>query len=128
MEIKGREVLKIKLLFADRPYDVEEGHRFHGQKYNTYTFDGKPFNVNTNDEFVKWRDSGILYSADFKKGTYQKEVDGVMQTLDSLQLLTCTNRNQEIAMAQTEQVLNRLYRDAEIKEVDENVLNELLND
>jgi hypothetical protein len=127
MEIKGREVLKIKLLFADRPYDVEEGHRFYGQKYNTYTFDGKPFNVNTNDEFVQWRDSGILYSVDFKPATYQKEVEGVMQTFESLQLLTCTNRKQEIAMAETEKVLNRLYRDVETTEVNDEVLNGLLN-
>jgi hypothetical protein len=127
MELKGRQILKIKLLFADKPYDVEEGHRFYKQTYNTYTFDGKPFNVNTNDEFVKWRNEGILFSADFKQATYQKEVDGVMKDFESLQLLTCTNLNQEVAMAKAEATLSKIYRDAETTEVNDDVLNELLN-
>jgi hypothetical protein len=127
MELKGRDILKIKLLFADKSYDVVEGHRFHNQKYNTYTFDGKPFNVNQNDEFVKWRDSGILYSADFKPATYQKEIDGEMKDFESLQLLTCTNLNQEVAMAKGEALLNRIYRDAEITAVDADFMSEFVN-
>lgn len=106
---------------------MEEGHPFHGQSYNTYTLDGKPFNVNSKDEFVQWRDKGILFSVNFKESTYEKEVDGEMKTLDSLIMLSCTNTQQELSMANTERLLKRIYNDAEATPVDDEVMNELLN-
>lgn len=126
LEIKGRQILKIKTLFSNKPYNAEEGSPLHGQYYNTYLLDGKPFSVNTNDDFVKWRDAGVLYSADFKPTTYEKEVDGEIKTFDSLQLVTCTNIKQETAMASAEYTLAKIYRAAETGDVNEDVLSSLL--
>ena len=128
LEIKGREIYKIRPVahLQNKKYDVEEGHPFYGQTYNTYTFQGKTFNVNSNDEFVQWRDSGKLFSVDFKETTYEKEIDGELKTIESLVMLSCTSSAQEIAMARTEDLLNRIYRGAEITEVNDDVMSELI--
>ncbi len=125
VQIKGREVYGIRPIahLQNKEYDVAEGHPFHGQKYNTYQYDGKPFTVNSNDEFVKWRDAGILYSVTFKESTYMKEVDGQMVQLPSYTFIGCTNKNQELSMADTERLLNRIHRDVETTEVDSDVFN-----
>ena len=127
MEIKGRDIYKIRPIahLQNKPYAVEETHPFYGQFYNTFQCNDKPFNVNTNDEFVKWRDNGSLFSATFDESTYEKEVDGEMKTFKSLRLLSCTNKDQEIAMAQTENILNKLYRDEEVSKVNDELLSAL---
>jgi hypothetical protein len=125
MELKGRQVLKIKTISTGNKYKVDEGHPFYGQTFNIYQYDGKVFNVKSTDEFVEWRDKGILFSVDFKETSYEKEVDGQMTTIQSLALLNCTNVNQEVAMAKTESILNRIYRDVETVEVDDDVLSQL---
>ena len=126
MELKARQVLKIKQISAGNEYKVEEGHPFRGQKYNVYQYNGIAFTVNQNDEFVKWRDTGKLFSVDFKEATRQREVDGQMVEVPTLQLVGCTNIDQEVSMARTESVLAKIYRDAETTEVTDDVIADLL--
>jgi len=125
MELKARQVLKIKSIATGKPYDVEEGHPFYGKTFNVYQYDGIAFTVNSDDDFVKWRDAGSLFSADFKEGSREKEVDGQLITVPTLQLTSCTNINQEVAMAKAESTLNKIYRDAETTDVAEDILAEL---
>lgn len=126
MEAKARQVLKIKQISAGNKYKVEEGHPFHGQEYNVYQYNGIAFTVNANDEFVKWREAGKLFSVDFTEGTRQREVDGQMVDVPTLQLVSCTSIDQEVAMARTESVLAKIYRDAETTEVTDEVIADLL--
>lgn len=128
MEIKGRQVLKIKTISTGKKYDVDETHSFYGQTFNVYQYNGIAFTVNSNDDFAKWRDSGSLFSVDFTESTREKEVDGSMVKVPTLQLIGCTNINQEVSMAKAEQVLARIYRDAEITEVDADFMNEFVKD
>lgn len=125
MELQARQVLKIKQISTGRKYNVEEGHPFYGQEFNTYQYNGIAFTVNANDEFVNWRNAGKLYSVDFKEGTREREVDGQMVEVPTLQLVGCTNIDQEVAMAKTENVLAKIYRDAESTEITDDVLAEL---
>jgi hypothetical protein len=126
MEAKARQVLKIKQISAGNKYNVEEGHPFYGQTYNVYQYNGIAFTVNANDEFVKWREAGKLFSVDFTEGTRQREVDGQMVDVPTLQLVSCTSIDQEVAMARTESVLAKIYRDAETTEVTDEVIADLL--
>ena len=128
MEIKGRDIYKIRPIahLQNKAYDVEDGHPFYGQSYSTFQFDDKPFNVNSSDEFVQWRDGGILYSVTFVESTYKKEIDGVEQELKSLRLLSCTNIHQETVMARGEAMLAKIYRDAEVSDVDADFMSEFV--
>lgn len=128
MEIKGRQVLKIKTISTGKKYDVDETHSFYGQTFNVYQYNGIAFTVNSNDDFAKWRDNGSLFSVDFTESTREKEVDGSMVKVPTLQLIGCTNINQEVSMAKAEQTLARIYRDAEITEVDADFMNEFVKD
>jgi len=127
MELKARQVLKIKTISTGNKYNVEEGHPFYGQTYNLYQFDGIAFTVNSNDDFVNWRNSGQLFSVDFKEGTRDREIDGQLVKVPTLQLVGCTNINQEVSMAKAEAVLTKIYRDAETTEISDDVMSELLN-
>jgi hypothetical protein len=122
MEIKGRQVLKIKTISTGNKYNVEEGHPFFKQTYNLYQYNGTAFTVNTNDEFVQWRDNGELFSVDFNEGTRDREIDGQMVKVPTLQLVGCTSTKQEVAMARTESILNKIYKDAEVTEVSDELL------
>ena len=126
MELKGRQVGKIKPISTGNDYKVEEGHPFYGQKYNLYQYNGIAFTVNSNDEFVKLRDTNKLFSADFVEGTREREVDGQMVKVPSLQLVSCTSIDFEVSMAKTEAVLSKIYRDAETTEVSEDLFAELV--
>jgi hypothetical protein len=128
MEIKARQVLKIKTISTGNKYKVEEGHPFFGQTFNVYQYDGIAFTVNSNDDFAKWRDNGELFSVDFTESTRQKEVDGSIVDVPTLQLTGCTNIKQEVSMAKAEATLSRIYRDAEITAVDADFMNEFVND
>lgn len=122
MEIKGRQVLKIKTISSGNKYNVEEGHPFFGQTYNLYQFNGIAFTVNSKDEFVQWRDNGELFSVDFVEGSREREIDGQLVKVPTLQLVGCTSTKQEVAMARTESILNKIYRDAEVTEVNDELL------
>jgi len=126
LEIKGRDVLRVKTISKGRKYDVAEDHSFFGKKFNTYQFNGIVFTVNSEDEFVAWKDSGKLYSITFIPGTRQKEVDGQLVTVPTLQLASCTNVDQEISMAQTEKTLQDIFKDEPALAVNTNVLNGLV--
>lgn len=125
MELKGRQVLKIKAISTNKKYNVEEGHPFYGQTFNTYQYNGIAFTVNSNDEFVKWRDNGELFSVDFAEGTREREVDGAMVTVPTIQLVGCTNIHQEVSMAKAEATLAKIYRSADTTEVSEDLLSSL---
>jgi hypothetical protein len=122
MEIKGRQVLKIKTISSGNKYNVEEGHPFFGQTYNLYQFNGIAFTVNSKDEFVQWRDNGELFSVDFVEGSREREIDGQLVKVPTLQLVGCTSTKQEVAMARTESILNKIYKDAEVSEVSDELL------
>jgi len=126
MELKGRQVGKIKLISTGNKYNVEEGHPFYGQTYNLYQFNGIAFTVNSNDEFVKLRDTNKLFSVDFVEGTREREIDGQLVKVPSLQLVSSTSIDFEVNMAKTESVLNKIYRDAETTEVSEDLFAELV--
>ncbi|NBW33714.1 MAG: hypothetical protein EBR30_01515 [Cytophagia bacterium] len=127
LEIKGRQVGKIKTISTGNKYNVDETHPFYKQTYNLYQLNGIAFTVNSNDEFVTLKDSNKLFSADFKQGTREREIDGQMVQVPTLQLTSCTSVDFEVNMAKTESVLNKIYRDAETGEVNDDVLNSLLN-
>jgi len=128
MELKARQVLKIKTISTGNKYKVEEGHPFFGQTFNVYQYNGIAFTVNSNDDFAKWRDGGILFSVDFIESTREKEVDGSIVKVPTLQLIGCTNINQEVSMAKAEATLSRIYRDAEITAVDADFMSEFVKD
>ena len=124
--IKGREILKVRKVSSGNKYNVEKDHKFYGQTYSHFTLDGVPFVVNDNDEFVKWRDAGQLFSADFEEGTREVETEeGVKQTVPAIRLLCCTNILQEKAMAQAEADINYILTKYDPEKVDENLLNAL---
>lgn len=107
IELKGREIFKIKTIASDMPYD--KSSKLAGQTYNRYSHNGTVFTVNSTDEFVIWKNSGKLYSVDLLPGT---RINDEGETVKSLQLAGCTNMDQEKSMAQVESDLNKIYRDA----------------
>lgn len=117
IELKGREILKIKTISSDMPYDKDS--KLAGQTYNRYSQNGTVFTVNSADEFVSWKNSGKLYSVDLLPGTRTND-DG--ETVDTLQLVGCTNMDQEKSMAQVESDLNKIYRDASPVAVSDDLL------
>jgi hypothetical protein len=125
MELKGRQVLKIKEIATGIKYNVDEEHTMYGQTYNRYQYNNIVFTVNSNDEFVAWRKDGTLFSADFVEGTREREIDGEMVPVPTLQLVSCTNINQEVAMATAEAKLAKIYKEAAVEEVNEDLLNSL---
>jgi hypothetical protein len=125
MELKGRQVGKIKTISTGNKYKVEEEHPFYGQTYNLYQYNGIAFTVNSNDEFVQLKDKSKLFSVDFVEGTRDREIDGQMVSVPTLQLTSCTSVDFEVSMAKTESILNRIYRDAETVEVSDELLNAL---
>ena len=126
MELKGRQVGKIKTISTGNKYNVEEGHAFYGQTYNLYQYNGIAFTVNSKDEFVQLKDSSKLFSVDFVEGTREREIDGQMVKVPTLQLTSCTSIDFEVSMAKTESILNKIYREAETAtEISEELLNSL---
>lgn len=123
LEIKGRQVLSIKTISTNNPYKVDADHKFHKKTYNLYQYDGIVFTVNTEDEFVNWKDSGKLYSVKFEEGLRDsKDSEGNEIKVASLQMLSCTNQDQEISMAQTESTLRRIFKDEEAVAVNADVM------
>lgn len=117
LELKGREIFKIKTIASDMPYDKDS--KLAGQTYNRYSHNGIVFTVNSADEFVQWKNSGKLYSVDLMPGTRTND-EG--ETVDTLQLVACTNIDQETSMAKAESDLNKIYRDASPVTVSEDLL------
>jgi hypothetical protein len=122
LEIKGRQVLGIKTISSNNPYNVDKDHKFHGKTYNLYQYNGTVFTVNSEDEFASWKNSGKLYSVTFTEGSRDVEVDGAMTKVATLQLVGCTNIDQEVSMAQTESTLRRIFKDEEAVAVNEDVM------
>ena len=125
LEIKGREVGKIKTISTDNPYKVDADHTFNGQFYNLYQFNGIAFTVNSNDEFVALKNSGKLYSVDFVEGNREKEIEGQMVNVKTLQLASCTSVDFEVTMANTENTLRKIYKDEEVTVVSDSLINSL---
>ena len=121
IEITGRQVLAIQLNKSNSIF--AKGAKLKGTKFNSYSYNGKPFNVNEGNAFIALRDSGKLFSVSFKPTSYQKEVniDGelITKTFESLELVGYTNVDQEINMARTLSTLNRIAKDADIPEMDD---------
>ena len=121
IEITGRQVLAIQLNKANSVYN--KGAKLKGTKFNSYSYNGKPFNVKEGDAFITLRDSGKLFSVSFKPTTYEVEInkDGELVTItrESLELVGYTNVDQEINMARTLSILTRIAKDADIPEMDD---------
>lgn len=129
MKLKGREVLDIALIDT-KDYDVKktkEGSRNHGKKYNIYTYNGIPFTVNSEHEFAKWREEGILYSATFEQQELeQKDDKGLpLEPKKVLRLLGCTNIRAEIAMAEAESDIDYALNKHKPEMVNNTLLNKL---
>jgi hypothetical protein len=126
MEIKGRDVLKIKRVSTGNKYNVEKEHKFFGKTYNLYNYNGTGFTVPSDDEFVGWKDSGALYSVTFTEGSREvTDSNGVLVTVPTLQLVGCTNIAQETAMATAESKLNYISTKYDPAKVDESLLESL---
>ena len=98
IELKGREVLKIKSLAGEFPY--KDDSKMKGEKYRRFSYDGAVFIANVKDTFCEQFDKGELFSADLELS----KVDDRMV----LTLLNNTSSTQEIGMAKTEATLNRI--------------------
>ena len=98
IELTGRQVLKIKALAGEFPYDKES--KMKGENYRRFSYDGAVFIANTNDAFCQQFDKGELFSADLQ---LTKVDDRLVLTL-----LNNTSTVQEIGMAKTEATLNRI--------------------
>ena len=80
--IEGVEIFDISLISAARPYkNTTEGSKNHGKNYLTFSFEGKAFTANEDDEFVKLYSNDTLYRAklglverDDKKGQFSWQV------------------------------------------------------
>jgi hypothetical protein len=60
--IQGEEIFDISLISAARPYkNTTEGSKNHGKNYLTFSFEGKAFTANEDDEFVKLYNNDTLY-------------------------------------------------------------------
>lgn len=123
MELKSRDVLKIKTISKNNKYNVDKEHKFFGKTYNLYQYDGTVFTVNADDEFVSWKDEGKLYSVDLKESTRQVEDrnTGALVDVRSFQLVGCTNIAQEKAMAETDAALNYIHTQFNPAKVDESL-------
>ena len=122
LEIKGREVFNVVKISANNSYNVDKDHKFHGKTYNLYQYNGIAFTVNNDMDFAQWKDSGKLYSVRFEEGSRDVEVDGKITKANTLQMLSCTNIDQEIQMAETESVLRKIFKDEEAVTVNDDVL------
>jgi len=122
LEIKGRQVLTIKTISTGNPYKVDKESKLFNKTYNLYQYDGTVFTVNSEDEFANWKNSGRLYSVKFDQGSREIEVNGAMTNVPTLQLVGCTNIDQEVSMAQTEATLNKIYKDVEATAVNDSIM------
>ena len=125
-EIKGREVLNVRTISTGNKYDekvVTKDHRFFGTTYALYQYDGVAFTINSKDPINEWISNGILYSMSFEEGLRTKEDDnGVESQVKSFTLISATNTDQEIKMAQTEATLLAIFKSAPVEAVDETLL------
>jgi hypothetical protein len=115
LNLKGREVLKIKGLAGTFKYD--EKSKMAGQSYRRFAYDGAVFVANTQDEFCSLFDSGKLYSADLNL-----EVDGDRSVLS---LLNTTSTDQEINMARAEATLNSILTNFTPEAISEELLQDI---
>lgn len=115
LNLKGREVLKIKSLAGTFKYD--EKSKMAGQSYRRFAYDGAVFVANTQDEFCSLFDNGKLYSADLNL-----EVDGDRSTLS---LLNTTSTDQEINMARAEATLNSILTNFTPEVISEELLQDI---
>jgi hypothetical protein len=122
LEIKGRQVLAIKTISSNNPYKVDKESKLFGKTYNLYQYNGTVFTVNSEDEFAAWKNSGKLYSVTFTEGSRDVEVDGALTKVATLQLVGCTNIDQEVSMATTEATLRKIYKDEEVVAVNDSIM------
>ena len=125
LEIKGREVFNVVKISANNPYNVDKDHKFHGKTFNTYQYNGIAFTVNNDMDFAQWKDSGKLYSVRFEEGSRDVEIDGKVTKASTLQMLSCTNQDQEKQMAETEATLRKIFKDEEAVAVSESLMDSI---
>lgn len=115
LNLKGREVLKIKALAGTHEYAKDS--KMAGQTYRRFAYNGAVFVANTADEFCSLFDSGKLYSADLNL-----EVDGDRSVLS---LLNVTSTDQEINMARAEATLNSILTNFKPEAISEELLQDI---
>ena len=115
INLKGREVLKVKALAGTFNYDKDS--KMNGKTYRRYSYNGAVFTANTEDNFVSLQESGKLYSADL-----ELTMQGDKAVLS---LLNYTSSVQEKEMMKTEAELNYILNSFNPAKVDESLLNDL---
>ncbi len=115
INLKGREILKIKSLAGTFNYDDKS--KMNGKTYRRYSYNGAVFVANTEDNFVTLQETGKLYSADLE---LTMQGDKAVLTL-----LNYTSSTQEKEMAKTEAELNFILNSFNPEKVDSSLLNEL---
>ena len=115
INLKGREVLKIKSLAGIFNYDKDS--KMNGKTYRRFSYNNAVFVVNTEDDFVTLKESGKLYSADL-----ELTMQGDKAVLS---LLNYTSSVQEKEMMKTEAELQFILNSFNPEKVDSSLLNEL---
>jgi hypothetical protein len=88
MEVKAREVLKVRALAGEFSYD--EASKMAGKKYRRFTYGGKAFIAPSDDSFCSSFDNGDVFSVDLDTNEEGK-----------LSLTGFTTNQQELKMAKT---------------------------
>lgn len=117
INLKGREVLKVKALAGIFNYDKDSKPGKEGKKYRRYSYNGAVFTANTEDNFVTLQENGKLYSADL-----ELTMQGDKAVLS---LLNYTSSTQEKEMMKTEAELQFILNSFNPAKVDESLLNDL---
>jgi hypothetical protein len=102
--IEGVEIFDISLIAGARPYkNTKEGSKNHGKNYLTFSFEGKAFTANEDDEFVKLYNNDTLYRAKLglveredKKGQYSWQVESAASAAKVERMVETTSKIEAI--------------------------------
>jgi hypothetical protein len=102
--IQGEEIFDISLIAAARPYkETTEGSKNHGKNYLTFSFEGKAFTVNEDDEFVKLYNNDTLYRVKLglveradKPGSYSWQVESAASDTKVARMAETTSKIEAI--------------------------------
>jgi hypothetical protein len=115
LNLKGRDVLKIKALPGELDYDKES--KMKGKKYRRFAYDNAVFVANTEDAFCKQFDEDKLYSVDL---LWEQDGDKAQ-----LSLMNNTSIDREINMARAEATLTSIMHNVKAEAIDEALLDAL---
>lgn len=129
IQLEGAQVGKITLLRANLPY--KNGQRAKDKKtYNQYRYNGKVFNVPSEDKFCKLQETEELYSVEFVTGKAEvKRVDSegneTTVEIETLEYDNCQSVSQAEKLATSEVRIKKIYKSLDAVAVTEDLLNAL---